>query len=59
MLRNENRGFAHANNRGFEITDAPYTLFLNPDVEIRTGTFGDLLACCEHDPRWGSSVAGS
>ena len=43
MLRNENRGFAHANNRGFEIADAPYALFLNPDTEIRTGTFSDLV----------------
>jgi GT2 family glycosyltransferase len=43
VVRNENRGFAHANNRGFEISDAPYTLFLNPDTEIRTGTFSDLL----------------
>ena len=43
VLRNENRGFAHANNRGFEITDAPFTLFLNPDTEIRTGTFSDLV----------------
>jgi N-acetylglucosaminyl-diphospho-decaprenol L-rhamnosyltransferase len=43
VLRNQNRGFAHANNRGFEITDAPYTLFLNPDTEIRSGTFSDLV----------------
>jgi N-acetylglucosaminyl-diphospho-decaprenol L-rhamnosyltransferase len=43
VVRNENRGFAHANNRGLEVADAPYTLFLNPDAEIRTGTFSDLL----------------
>lgn len=43
VIRSENRGFAYANNRGLETTDAPYTLLLNPDAEIRTGTFGDLL----------------
>jgi GT2 family glycosyltransferase len=43
VLRNENRGFAHANNRGFETVDAPFVLFLNPDTEIREGTFADLL----------------
>lgn len=43
VIRNENRGFAHANNRGFEATDAPFVLFLNPDAEIRTGHFDDLL----------------
>jgi GT2 family glycosyltransferase len=38
-----NRGFAHANNRGLETTDARYVLFLNPDTEIRTGTFEALV----------------
>lgn len=38
-----NRGFAHANNRGLETTNARYVLFLNPDTEIRTGTFEALL----------------
>jgi len=53
VLRNENRGFAHANNRGFEITDAPYTLFLNPDTEIRMGTFSHLLAALQARPSVG------
>jgi N-acetylglucosaminyl-diphospho-decaprenol L-rhamnosyltransferase len=43
VIHNQNRGFAHANNRGFETTDAPYVLFLNPDAEIHTGTFSELL----------------
>jgi N-acetylglucosaminyl-diphospho-decaprenol L-rhamnosyltransferase len=43
VLRNENRGFAHASNRGFEITDAPHVLFLNPDAEIHDGTFAQLV----------------
>ena len=53
VLRNENRGFAHANNRGFEITEAPYTLFLNPDTEIRTGTFSDLVDALRARPSVG------
>ncbi len=39
----ENRGFGHANNRAFETTDAPFVLFLNPDTEILSGTFDELL----------------
>ena len=38
-----NRGFAHANNRALETTNARYALFLNPDTEIRTGTFEALM----------------
>jgi GT2 family glycosyltransferase len=38
-----NRGFAHANNRALETTNARYALFLNPDTEIQTGTFEALL----------------
>jgi N-acetylglucosaminyl-diphospho-decaprenol L-rhamnosyltransferase len=43
VIRCENRGFAHANNRGLESTDAPFVVFLNPDTEILAGTFGELL----------------
>jgi N-acetylglucosaminyl-diphospho-decaprenol L-rhamnosyltransferase len=50
VLRNENRGFAHGNNRGFEITDSDYVLFVNPDVEIKEGMFGDLLGLLEARP---------
>ena len=53
VLRSENRGFAHANNRGFEIVDAPFVLFLNPDTEIREGTFGDLLRLLRERPSVG------
>jgi GT2 family glycosyltransferase len=38
-----NRGFAHGNNRGLETTTARYILFLNPDTEIRQGTFSELI----------------
>jgi N-acetylglucosaminyl-diphospho-decaprenol L-rhamnosyltransferase len=53
VLRNENLGFAHGNNRGFEVTGSPYVLFVNPDVEIRAGTFADLLVEVAARPRLG------
>ena len=53
VLRNENRGFAHANNRGFEITHAPFALFLNPDTEIREGTFAELVEMLRARPSVG------
>jgi GT2 family glycosyltransferase len=43
VIRGENRGFAYANNRGLEATDAPFVLFLNPDTEILEGTFAGLV----------------
>src|SRR5689334_9789180 len=48
-----NRGFAYGNNRGFELTDAPYVLFLNPDTEILEGSFAELLAELERRPEVG------
>jgi len=53
VLRNENRGFAHANNRGFEATQAAFVLFLNPDAEIRAGYLGDLLELLRSRPTVG------
>ena len=35
----ENRGFGHANNRALLTTNARYVLFLNPDTEVREGSF--------------------
>jgi GT2 family glycosyltransferase len=43
VVRCVNRGFAHANNRALVTTDARYVLFLNPDTEIRRGTFEGLV----------------
>jgi GT2 family glycosyltransferase len=43
VVRCVNRGFAHANNQALVTTDARYVLFLNPDTEIREGTFGALI----------------
>jgi GT2 family glycosyltransferase len=51
-----NRGFAHGNNRGALITTARYVLFLNPDTEVLSGTFGELVA--QLDRRTEVGVAG-
>jgi GT2 family glycosyltransferase len=48
-----NRGFAHGNNRAFMTVSAPFVLFLNPDTEILSGTFAELLACFERSPEIG------
>jgi hypothetical protein len=45
-----NRGFAHANNRGYMTTNARYVLFLNPDTEILQGTFGELVHALDERP---------
>ena len=50
VVRCVNRGFAHANNRGLETTNARYVLFLNPDTEIRTGTFEALVQRLDEQP---------
>ena len=49
----ENRGFAHANNRGALTTDARYLLFLNPDTEILEGTFEELVNALDSRPSVG------
>ena len=48
IVPSRNRGFAHANNRGLMTTDARYVLFLNPDTEIRSGTFEELVHALDH-----------
>lgn len=53
VLRCENRGFACANNRGFETIDAPFVLYLNPDAEIREGDFADLVRAMRERPEVG------
>jgi len=49
----ENYGFGHANNRALLTTDARYIVFLNPDTEIRKGSFEDLVARIDASPRLG------
>lgn len=48
-----NRGFAHANNRGLQTTDARYVLFLNPDTEVLDGTFEELVEALDRRPSVG------
>ena len=50
VVRCVNRGFAHANNRALETTNARYVLFLNPDTEIRDGTFEALVRHLDEHP---------
>jgi GT2 family glycosyltransferase len=49
----ENRGFAAANNRGLEVVDAEWVLFLNPDTRILSGTFEELVDRLRADPAVG------
>jgi GT2 family glycosyltransferase len=49
----ENYGFGHANNRALLTTNARYVLFLNPDTEIREGSFEELVARMDASPRLG------
>jgi GT2 family glycosyltransferase len=53
VLRCENRGFAHGNNRGFAAVDAPFVLFLNADTEIMSGTLAGLLDDLRQRPEAG------
>jgi hypothetical protein len=53
VVPSRNRGFAHANNRGLMTTNARYVLFLNPDTEIRSGTFEDLVRLVDERPEVG------
>ena len=56
VVASENRGFAHANNRGASTCAARYVLFLNPDTEIVDGTFAELVAAM--DERADTGLAG-
>jgi GT2 family glycosyltransferase len=56
VVRCENRGFAHANNRAYMTCNARYALFLNPDTEIMAGSFEELVAALDERP--GVGLAG-
>ena len=49
----DNYGFGHANNRALLTTNARYVVFLNPDTEIREGSFEELVARMDASPRFG------
>lgn len=46
----ENRGFGHANNRGLEVADSRFVLFLNPDTEFVAGEVDALVETMERMP---------
>lgn len=56
ILNTENRGFAAANNQGFEIARGRYVLFLNPDMEVLPGTLDALVDWMDAHPTVG--IAG-
>jgi GT2 family glycosyltransferase len=53
VLRRENRGFASSNNVALDLARGRYVLLLNPDVEIRSGTFGELVEAMDTRPELG------
>jgi N-acetylglucosaminyl-diphospho-decaprenol L-rhamnosyltransferase len=53
----ENRGFGHANNRGLEIAEARYVLFINPDTEVLDGDLSGLVAELDRQPQVGLAGA--
>jgi GT2 family glycosyltransferase len=53
VRRCENVGFAAANNRALELARGRYVLLLNPDVEIVSGTFAELVQVLDSRPSVG------
>lgn len=53
VVPSSNRGFSHANNRGADTCQARYVLFLNPDTEVASGSFGELVAAMDERPEVG------
>jgi GT2 family glycosyltransferase len=53
LLREQNIGFAAANNRGLQLVRGRYVLLLNPDVETTTGTYDELVATLDARPEIG------
>lgn len=49
----DNRGFAAANNQGFEIARGRYVLLLNPDTEVLAGTLDKVLLFAAQNPATG------
>jgi len=53
VIHCKNIGFAAANNRALPLARGRYMLLLNPDVEIASGTFAELLATLDARPEVG------
>lgn len=50
VMRADNRGFAHANNRGVTTGTGRYVLFLNPDTQLLEGSLAGLVAAMDRRP---------
>lgn len=48
-----NAGFSASNNRGIELTSAPFALLLNPDAVLGDGALSALLESAARNPRAG------
>jgi GT2 family glycosyltransferase len=53
LFRRENRGFAASNNVALREARGRYVLLLNPDVEFRHGSLGELVAAMDARPEVG------
>lgn len=53
VIRRPNEGFAASNNVALGLARGRYVLLLNPDVEVRDGTFAELVAAMDARPRIG------
>jgi GT2 family glycosyltransferase len=53
VLQTQNRGFAHANNRGVLAGTGRYVLFLNPDTQLLEGSLAGLVAALNERPEVG------
>ena len=53
LHRRPNNGFAASNNVALPRARGRYVLLLNPDVEIASGTFADLVAALDERPEVG------
>jgi len=53
ILREQNIGFAAANNRALRLARGRYVLLLNPDVETVSGKFDELVATLDDRPTIG------
>lgn len=53
VVRAPNRGFAAGNNLGIERARGRYVLLLNPDVEVHSGSFAELLGELDARPEVG------
>src|SRR6266853_1816202 len=59
VVRNaDNRGFASACNQGAAKGKAPYLLFLNPDVRVRTDTVESTTAYLNDPDNSGAGIVG-